>query len=90
MIDASNLRHPVVYAEGPIAASRWKQILTSLYDQDRTGAQVFLARILRTRKRGIPIALNGRAEIVPRAEVRDFLRELFQVSDGSGRTPLEG
>lgn len=34
-----------------------------------------LRAVLRTRRRGIPISLNGRTQLVLRATVRDYLQE---------------
>ena len=55
----------------------WKEVLLILLEQDRIGTENALSRALRTRRRGLPISYNGRTQIVPRAEVRDFLREIL-------------
>ena len=52
-----------------IPAPQWQLVLSRHGDK-----QGYLKSILRTRKRLIPISLNGNTQMVPRAQVRDYLR----------------
>lgn len=49
-------------------------------------AEVFLAAILKTRRRGVPIGINGVVQYVSRAQVRDYLREKLLVATQGGAT----
>lgn len=54
----------------------WKAMLMVMAQSDYDLA-VFYRKIMRTRKRYVPFMLNGRAQYVKRAVVRDYLQDYY-------------
>lgn len=54
----------------------WTMILASYNDDDRKDC---LKAVLRTRRKYIYFSLNGKSEAIPRAKVRDWLRDSLGV-----------
>lgn len=52
-----------------IPAPQWQLVLSK-----HTNKQGYLKYVLKTRKRLVPISLNGNTQMVSRAQVRDYLR----------------
>lgn len=54
----------------------WQQVCCAI---GLEAQRAFLKSVLRTRKRGVPIYLNARAQYVQRSHVRDWLRTLVSM-----------
>lgn len=50
----------------------WKIVIDAMPMREQ---QAFRKRVLKTRRRAIPVSLNGRTQLVQRSTVRDYLVE---------------
>ena len=87
--DASDKIKYIVYPHGEEAGSPWKMYATvgwrvtipapqwQVVLEHAVDKLELLKSILKTRKRVIPISLNGRAQLIPRADVVAYLKEII-------------
>lgn len=53
-----------------MSSEMWQQVIDA-YPVD--GQRALYKRVLKTRRRAVPVSLNGRTQLVRRAVVRDYL-----------------
>lgn len=64
-------RYATIAWKVSIPAPQWQWVLQECNDKP-----ALLKQILRTRKRHVPISLNGNIQMIPHALVRDYLRHM--------------